>query len=109
MDMNQNATPVTEITRIDGHAFEKISDGFYRAVEPYEVNIRNWMMDESHRGYQALTNNYRQGKTAWIHYISTDSRGTDPLERILFSSKKTDDIGYVEGIPSGLMAGELYV
>jgi hypothetical protein len=111
LDMKQSAAANAEIIRIDDHVFEKISDGFYRAKEPYEVNIRDWMMAESHCGCQALTNAMGTRDVATIRYVSINSVGATALMDLFLSSRKLGKpIGYIEGCPQEeFTVGDLYV
>jgi hypothetical protein len=84
---------------LDGHIFETVSGGFYRALEPYEVNIKSWMLNKIHTGFQAITNAYGDAETAQIRYVSTNTTGAEAIDHIRQESSPQDDIGYIAGLP----------
>jgi hypothetical protein len=90
---------------LDGHVFETVSGGFYRALEPYEVNIRAWMLNRTHVGFEAITNAYGDADTAEIRYVATNTTGAEAVEHIRQESSPLDDIGYIMGLPRTEMIG----
>lgn len=80
---------------IDGHEFEVISEGLYRAVKPYVVSIQDWMFEENHINYEAITKTTFSNEEATILYVST-GLGYHELQETFERLRLTDkNIGYI--------------
>ena len=96
---------------IDGHEFEEVSECFYEAVKPYEINVTEWMYDFSHTEHMAIikrSNN--DNNIATLHYLATSAKGIGALLALSSCGKLGScDYSTVAGFPNEFDVGGVYV
>ena len=97
-------------SKFDGNGYNRIEDGFFKAIAPVEIDAEQWSYDLGHVGYQAIIQIDGDEGKARILYLSTT--GTAAMKLInLYNElrKKGENVGYIEGIPESNAMGEVYV
>ena len=99
------------LTIIDGHEFEEMSECFYKAVEPYEINITEWMYDFSHIEHMAIIKRSKtDNNIATLYYLTTSAKGIDALLSLSSCGNLGScDYSTVAGFPKEFDVGGVYV
>lgn len=92
---------------IDGHTFEEISKGFYKAINPYEINADEWILDITHSSYAAITS-IKNEPFADLLYVCTSEGYSAFTETLKTLRESASNIGLIYCIkPAGEEIGGL--